>query len=93
MPAHVKLMHFQGDLHQYLKEKGALSPLTAVNFALDIARYTHLMFSMYSLRIYVDVGRAILHILSVDAGRATGLAPSTSTNKIRKGVVIGNVEK
>ncbi|TVU37725.1 hypothetical protein EJB05_11056, partial [Eragrostis curvula] len=27
-----------GDLHQYLKEKGALSPLTAVNFALDIAR-------------------------------------------------------
>lgn len=30
----------QGDLHQYLKEKGALSPLTAVNFALDIARYS-----------------------------------------------------
>ncbi|KAJ1292024.1 hypothetical protein BS78_02G361400 [Paspalum vaginatum] len=27
-----------GDLHQYLKEKGALAPLTAVNFALDIAR-------------------------------------------------------
>ncbi|XP_062187128.1 serine/threonine-protein kinase VIK-like isoform X2 [Phragmites australis] len=27
-----------GDLHQYLKEKGSLSPLTAVNFALDIAR-------------------------------------------------------
>lgn len=27
-----------GDLHQYLKEKGALSPSTAVNFALDIAR-------------------------------------------------------
>ncbi|KAH7656407.1 Dual-specificity kinase protein [Dioscorea alata] len=27
-----------GDLHQYLKEKGALSPATAVNFALDIAR-------------------------------------------------------
>ncbi|CAL5085795.1 unnamed protein product [Urochloa decumbens] len=27
-----------GDLHQYLKEKGALSPLVAVNFALDIAR-------------------------------------------------------
>lgn len=36
-----KLLHFipyQGDLHQYLKEKGALSPATAVNFALDIAR-------------------------------------------------------
>ena len=30
---------FQGDLHQYLKEKGALSPLAAINFALDIARY------------------------------------------------------
>ncbi|KAL6657540.1 hypothetical protein ACP70R_005320 [Stipagrostis hirtigluma subsp. patula] len=27
-----------GDLHQYLKEKGSLSSLTAVNFALDIAR-------------------------------------------------------
>jgi len=27
-----------GDLHQYLKEKGALSPLTAINFAMDIAR-------------------------------------------------------
>ncbi|KAL9999361.1 putative transferase, protein kinase TKL-Pl-5 family [Helianthus debilis subsp. tardiflorus] len=28
-----------GDLHQCLKGKGALSPATAVNFALDIARY------------------------------------------------------
>ncbi|KAK3042372.1 hypothetical protein RJ639_002418 [Escallonia herrerae] len=28
----------EGDLHQYLKEKGALSPSTAVSFALDIAR-------------------------------------------------------
>ncbi|KAM7464486.1 hypothetical protein LguiA_032607 [Lonicera macranthoides] len=27
-----------GDLHQYLKDKGALHPSTAVNFALDIAR-------------------------------------------------------
>ncbi|GLT27620.1 hypothetical protein SLA2020_026040 [Shorea laevis] len=27
-----------GDLHQYLKEKGALSPSTAINFSLDIAR-------------------------------------------------------
>ncbi|XP_042483420.1 integrin-linked protein kinase 1-like isoform X1 [Macadamia integrifolia] len=27
-----------GDLHQYLKGKGSLSPSTAVNFALDIAR-------------------------------------------------------
>jgi hypothetical protein len=33
---------FQGDLHQYLKEKGALAPATAVNFALDIARYCQL---------------------------------------------------
>ncbi|KAK1283213.1 hypothetical protein QJS10_CPB21g01115 [Acorus calamus] len=30
-----------GDLHQYLKEKGSLSPLTAVNFALDIPRFHH----------------------------------------------------
>ncbi|XP_060215253.1 serine/threonine-protein kinase VIK isoform X2 [Lycium barbarum] len=27
-----------GDLHQHLKEKGALSPSTAINFAMDIAR-------------------------------------------------------
>ncbi|CAI9096546.1 OLC1v1032727C1 [Oldenlandia corymbosa var. corymbosa] len=27
-----------GDLHQYLKEKGALNPATAINFAMDIAR-------------------------------------------------------
>ncbi|PPS01062.1 hypothetical protein GOBAR_AA19608 [Gossypium barbadense] len=27
-----------GDLHQHLKEKGALHPSTAINFALDIAR-------------------------------------------------------
>ncbi|KAI4328486.1 hypothetical protein L6164_020838 [Bauhinia variegata] len=27
-----------GDLHMYLKEKGSLSPSSAVNFALDIAR-------------------------------------------------------
>ncbi|XP_022725223.1 serine/threonine-protein kinase STY8-like [Durio zibethinus] len=27
-----------GDLHQYLKEKSALHPSTAINFALDIAR-------------------------------------------------------
>ncbi|KAK4261058.1 hypothetical protein QN277_004109 [Acacia crassicarpa] len=27
-----------GDLHQYLKEKGSISPSTAVSFALDIAR-------------------------------------------------------
>ncbi|XXG38918.1 hypothetical protein AAC387_Pa01g0015 [Persea americana] len=27
-----------GDLHQFLKDKGALNPSTAINFALDIAR-------------------------------------------------------
>ncbi|KAL5179114.1 Integrin-linked protein kinase 1 [Glycine soja] len=27
-----------GDLHKYLKDKGALSPSTAINFGLDIAR-------------------------------------------------------
>ncbi|KAK2381052.1 hypothetical protein P8452_37140 [Trifolium repens] len=27
-----------GDLHQYLKDKGALSPSTAINFSMDIAR-------------------------------------------------------
>lgn len=29
---------FKGDLHAYLKRKGALKPITAVKFALDIAR-------------------------------------------------------
>ncbi|CAA2960855.1 serine threonine- kinase STY46 [Olea europaea subsp. europaea] len=28
----------KGDLHQYLKEKGALNPSTAISFAMDIAR-------------------------------------------------------
>ncbi|KAI3784684.1 hypothetical protein L1987_43787 [Smallanthus sonchifolius] len=28
----------RGDLHQCLKEKGALNPTTAINFAIDIAR-------------------------------------------------------
>ncbi|KAH9626175.1 hypothetical protein KSS87_017699 [Heliosperma pusillum] len=32
-----------GDLHQYLKEKGALSPATAINFAMDIARTNSIM--------------------------------------------------
>lgn len=27
-----------GDLHQYLKDKGSLSPSTAINFSMDIAR-------------------------------------------------------
>ncbi|QCD82556.1 integrin-linked protein kinase 1 [Vigna unguiculata] len=27
-----------GDLHQYLKDKGALSPATAINFSMDIVR-------------------------------------------------------
>ncbi|KAK4403046.1 Integrin-linked protein kinase [Sesamum angolense] len=35
----VKLRHPNiGDLHHYLKEKGALNPSSAINFALDIAR-------------------------------------------------------
>jgi hypothetical protein len=37
----------QGDLHQYLKEKGALSPSTAINFALDIARYIGKYFTRF----------------------------------------------
>jgi hypothetical protein len=39
----------QGDLHQYLKEKGALSPSTAINFALDIARYIKASILLYLL--------------------------------------------
>lgn len=30
--------YFQGDLHAFLKRKGALKTATAVKFALDIAR-------------------------------------------------------
>ncbi|KAG6765622.1 hypothetical protein POTOM_029672 [Populus tomentosa] len=38
-----------GDLHQYLKEKGALSPSTAINFALDMARYIKASILLYLL--------------------------------------------
>jgi hypothetical protein len=30
---------YQGDLHDYLDRKGKLDALTAVKFALDIAKY------------------------------------------------------
>ena len=32
-------MVYQGDLHDYLDRKGKLDALTAVKFALDIAKY------------------------------------------------------
>lgn len=32
-------IYMQGDLHAFLKRKGALKPLTTVKFALDIARW------------------------------------------------------
>ena len=37
---HLQLYYnlFQGDLHAYLNRKGALKPINAVKFALDIAR-------------------------------------------------------
>nr|CAB3455053.1 unnamed protein product [Digitaria exilis] len=35
----------KGDLHQYLKEKGALAPLVAINFALDIASLVEVCWS------------------------------------------------
>ncbi|KAK1289913.1 Serine/threonine-protein kinase HT1 [Acorus calamus] len=44
-----------GDLHQYLKEKGSLSPLTAVNFALDIARGMAYMHNEPNVIIHRDL--------------------------------------
>jgi hypothetical protein len=50
-------IHLQGDLHQYLKDKGALSPSTAINFSMDIARYgivTFLSFLSVSYKIKIN---------------------------------------
>lgn len=61
----------QGDLHQYLKEKGALSPSTAINFALDIARYCKLPFAFLLLlmdgnvEIFVPVYLVCLSVVSL----------------------------
>ncbi|GAB4829107.1 hypothetical protein Ancab_018770 [Ancistrocladus abbreviatus] len=44
-----------GDLHQYLREKGALSPSTAINFALDIARGMAYLHSEPNVIIHRDL--------------------------------------
>ncbi|RZC71825.1 hypothetical protein C5167_031039 [Papaver somniferum] len=44
-----------GDLHQHLKEKGALTPATAVNFALDIARGMAYMHNEPNVIIHRDL--------------------------------------
>ncbi|KAK9052170.1 hypothetical protein SSX86_028798 [Deinandra increscens subsp. villosa] len=44
-----------GDLHQYLKEKGALSPTTSINFALDIARGMAYMHTEPNVIIHRDL--------------------------------------
>ncbi|CAA3021106.1 serine threonine- kinase STY46-like [Olea europaea subsp. europaea] len=44
-----------GDLHQYLKEKGALNPSTAVSFALDIARGMAYLHSEPNVIIHRDL--------------------------------------
>ncbi|RZC24437.1 Serine/threonine-protein kinase STY8 [Glycine soja] len=51
---HLKLVCFlqdfrhEGDLYKYLKDKGALSPSTAINFGLDIARYALYLYGCLS---------------------------------------------
>ncbi|XP_044481427.1 integrin-linked protein kinase 1-like [Mangifera indica] len=44
-----------GDLHRYLKEKGALNPATAVNFALDIAKGMAYLHSEPNVIIHRDL--------------------------------------
>ncbi|KAL3636225.1 hypothetical protein CASFOL_020772 [Castilleja foliolosa] len=44
-----------GDLHQHLKEKGALNPTTAINFAMDIARGMAYLHSEPNVVIHRDL--------------------------------------
>ncbi|GFQ07286.1 seven transmembrane domain-containing tyrosine-protein kinase 1 [Phtheirospermum japonicum] len=44
-----------GDLHQHLKEKGALNPTIAINFALDIARGVAYLHSEPNVIIHRDL--------------------------------------
>ncbi|PIN03932.1 Tyrosine kinase [Handroanthus impetiginosus] len=44
-----------GDLHQHLKEKGALNPSTAINFAMDIARGMAYLHSEPNVIIHRDL--------------------------------------
>lgn len=46
-------MNEQGDLHEYLKKKGALKPATALRFAMDIARFVLLLEHSFSLTVFV----------------------------------------
>ncbi|CAH8361319.1 unnamed protein product [Eruca vesicaria subsp. sativa] len=66
-----------GDLHQYLKEKGGLTPATAVNFALDIARgmTIFIMNLMLSFTVILNQGSGLFKKkgfkgLSADAGQS-----------------------
>ncbi|KAK6802872.1 hypothetical protein RDI58_000656 [Solanum bulbocastanum] len=54
-----------GDLHQYLKGKGALSPSTAVNFALDIARGLAYLHNEPNVVIHRDLKPRSVNLLCI----------------------------
>ncbi|VFQ92241.1 unnamed protein product [Cuscuta campestris] len=57
-----------GDLHQYLKGKGALSPSTAINFAMDIARGMAYLHNEPNVIIHRDLKpRKVLNVLLVNS--------------------------
>ncbi|CAJ1932003.1 unnamed protein product [Sphenostylis stenocarpa] len=65
-----------GDLHKYLKDKGGLSPSTAISFGLDIARYALYLYgcvnaSQPTLQLFWTVLMTFFGVLVMDASSSS----------------------